>query len=156
AQRLYTIPNDPQAAKIKPLALFHEQADAGRFLAQFRMIKSRAEIDLIARSTDATVAAHLAAWKALKPGAWEYEIAAVMTNAYFSRGCERSAYAPIVGSGPNSVVLHYSANHRKTDAGEVVVMDVGAECSGYATDVTRTVPTNGTFTPRQREIYEIV
>ena len=92
----------------------------------------------------------------MKPGLHEYEIAAAMTNTYFETGCERSAYAPIVGSGPNSVTLHYMANRRRMDAGEVVVMDVGAECADYATDVTRTVPVNGKFTPRQREIYEIV
>ncbi len=63
-----------------------------------------------------------------------------MTNVYLERGCERSAYAPIVGSGPDSVVLHYMANRRRMDSGEVVLMDVGAECSDYATDVTRTVP----------------
>jgi Xaa-Pro aminopeptidase len=79
-----------------------------------------------------------------------------MTNAYFERGCERSAYPPIVGSGPNSVILHYASNHRRVDAGETVVADVGAECSDYATDVTRTVPAGGKFTPRQRELYEVV
>jgi Xaa-Pro aminopeptidase len=156
ASQLYTLPGDAEARKLKQLALFHAESDASRPIAQLRMIKSPAEIALIARATDVTVAAHLAAWKMLKPGEFEYEIAAAMTNTYFSRGCERSAYAPIVGSGPNSVVLHYMTNHRKTDAGEVVVMDVGAECSDYATDVTRTVPTSGKFTPRQREIYEIV
>ena len=87
---------------------------------------------------------------------WEYEIAAAMTNVYFERGCERSAYAPIVGSGSNSVILHYAANHRRLDSGETVVADVGAECSDYATDVTRTVPAGGKFTARQRELYEIV
>ncbi len=79
-----------------------------------------------------------------------------MTNVYFQRGCERSAYAPIVGSGPNSVILHYMTNHRRVDSGELVLMDVGAECSDYATDVTRTVPASGKFTARQREIYEVV
>jgi Xaa-Pro aminopeptidase len=156
ASKLYTVAGDVEARKLKQLALFHEDGDAARLIAQLRMVKSAAEIELIQKSTDITVAAHLAAWKALKPGVWEYEVAAVMTNAYFSRGCERSAYLPIVGSGPNSVVLHYGANHRKTDAGEVVVMDVGAECSDYATDVTRTAPTGGKFTERQREIYDIV
>ncbi len=67
-----------------------------------------------------------------------------------------SYYWPFVGSGPNSVILHYSANKRKMDAGEVVVMDVAAECSDYGMDVTRTVPVSGKFSPRQREIYEIV
>jgi Xaa-Pro aminopeptidase len=79
-----------------------------------------------------------------------------MTGTYFEHGCDRSAYSPIVGSGPNSVVLHYMTNHRRIDSGEVVLMDVGAECSDYATDVTRTVPANGKFTARQREIYDIV
>jgi Xaa-Pro aminopeptidase len=120
------------------------------------MVKSPAEIDLITKATDATVAAHLIGWKKTRPGVWEYEIAAVMTNAYLERGCERNAYPPIVGSGPNSVILHYAANHRRIDSGETVVADVGAECSDYATDVTRTVPAGGKFTPRQRELYEIV
>ncbi len=79
-----------------------------------------------------------------------------MVETYQELGCERSAYAPIVGSGPNSTVLHYMSNRRRMDAGEVMVMDVGAECSDYASDVTRTVPANGKFTARQREIYEIV
>jgi Xaa-Pro aminopeptidase len=156
AQRVYTLPNDPQAQKLKTFAAFHESSSAGPLIARLRMVKSPAEIGLIAKSTDVTVMAHLQSWKTMRPGHYEYEVAAVMTNAYFSRGCERSAYPPIVGSGPNSVILHYSANHRRVDSGEVVVMDVGAECSDYATDVTRTVPTSGKFTPRQREIYEIV
>jgi Xaa-Pro aminopeptidase len=156
ASRLYTLPRDAEARKLKQLALFHEEGDAARLIGQLRMIKSPAEIELIARATEITVAAHLAAWKAIRPGIFEYQIAAAMTNTYFSRGCERSAYSPIVGSGPNSVVLHYMKNHRQADAGEVIVMDVGAECSDYATDVTRTVPASGEFTPRQREIYEIV
>jgi Xaa-Pro aminopeptidase len=154
--RVYTIPGDPQAQKVKALTVFHEEGDAGKEIANLRMVKSAPELALIQKSTDATVSAHLAAWKAMRPGIFEYEIASVMSNTYFSRGCERHAYSPIVGSGPNSVILHYSTNHRKMDSGEVVVMDVGAECSDYATDVTRTAPANGKFTPRQREIYEIV
>jgi Xaa-Pro aminopeptidase len=154
--RVYTIPGDTRAQKLKSLAVFHDEADAARAIARLRMVKSPAEIELITKATDITVAAHLAGWKKTRPGVWEYEIAAVMTNVYFERGCERSAYAPIVGSGPNSVTLHYAANHRRLDSGETVVADVGAECSDYATDVTRTVPAGGKFTARQRELYEIV
>lgn len=156
SKRIYTTPTDPQAQKLKQLAPFHDQTPAGPEIAKLRMNKSPAEIELITKATDITVAAHLEAWKRTKPGRNEYEIAAAMTNLYLERGCERSAYAPIVGSGPNSVVLHYSSNHRRMDSGEVVVIDVGAECSDYATDVTRTIPANGKFTARQREIYEIV
>jgi len=154
--RVYTLPGDVSGRKLKSLAVLHEEADAGQVIARLRMVKSTAEIELITKATDATVAAHLAGWKKTRPGVWEYEIAAEMTNAYFERGCERNAYAPIVGSGPNSVILHYAANHRRLDSGETVVADVGAECSDYATDVTRTVPAGGKFTPRQRELYEIV
>jgi Xaa-Pro aminopeptidase len=153
---LYTATADPRSQKLAQLAPFHEQSAAGPVIARKRMMKSPAEIELITKATDATVAAHLAAWKKMKPGMYEYQISAVMTDTYFEYGCERSAYAPIVGSGPNSTVLHYMANRRRMDSGEVVVMDVGAECSDYATDVTRTVPANGKFSARQREIYEIV
>jgi Xaa-Pro aminopeptidase len=154
--RVYTLPGDVSGRKLKSLAVFHDEADAGQAIARLRMVKSAAEIDLIAKATDATVAAHLAGWKKTRPGVWEYQIAADMTNVYFERGCERNAYAPIVGSGPNSVILHYASNHRRLDSGETVVADVGAECSDYATDVTRTVPAGGKFTPRQRELYEVV
>jgi Xaa-Pro aminopeptidase len=156
SKRVYTIPGDLQAQKLKSLAVFHDNGDAAAAIAPLRAIKSPAEIELITKATDVTVAAHLAGWKKTRPGTWEYEIAAVMTNAYFERGCERSAYAPIVGSGPNSVILHYMTNRRRVDTGETVVMDVGAECSDYATDVTRTVPAGGKFTARQRELYDIV
>jgi len=71
-------------------------------------------------------------------------------------GCETEAYAPIVGSGFNSTVLHYNKLDRQIDGGEVVLMDVAGQYSGYAADVTRTLPADGKFTPRQREIYEIV
>src|SRR5262249_30599371 len=71
-------------------------------------------------------------------------------------GCERPAYAPIVGSGFFSTVLHYNTNQRRMEQGDLVVIDVAAECSGYASDITRTLPVSGKFTPRQREIYSIV
>jgi len=156
APKIYSERADPQAEKLKGLAPLHEEGDATALIARLREHKSPAEVALIQKASDATVAAHLAAWHAMKAGEYEYQISAVMTNTYFSMGCERNAYAPIVGSGPNSVILHYSANRRRMDSGEVVVMDVAAECSDYATDVTRTVPVNGKFSARQREIYEIV
>jgi Xaa-Pro aminopeptidase len=141
--KIYGVRGDVPLEKLMGLAPLHEEGNATALIAKLREYKSPAELALIQKASDATVAAHLAAWHAMKAGKSEYEIAAVMTNTYFSLGCERNAYAPIVGSGPNSVILHYSANKRRMDAGEVVVMDVAAECSDYATDVTRTVPVNG-------------
>ncbi len=120
------------------------------------MEKSEAEIALIQKATDASVRAHRAAWQMLAPGDYEYEVAGTMVGSYMKEGCRRGSYAPIVGSGPNSVTLHYSRNSRQMDSGEVVVMDVAAECGNYASDITRTLPANGKFSARQREIYDIV
>ncbi len=156
SEKIYSIPADPRAGRLLALAPLHEQRSAAALLAPMRMIKSPAEIELLSKAAEASVAAHLAAWKRIRPGLYEYQIAAAMVDTYQELGCERSAYAPIVGSGPNSTILHYMANRRRMDSGEVLLMDVGAECSDYASDVTRTVPVNGRFTARQREIYNIV
>jgi Xaa-Pro aminopeptidase len=79
-----------------------------------------------------------------------------MSGVYFDSGCQRHAYAPIVGSGPNAAILHYTKNTRRIDGGELLLMDVGPECSMYATDITRTVPVSGKFSTRQRELYDVV
>jgi len=131
-------------------------ADAGQAIAKLRMVKSRREVDLIQRSIDVSVDMHEAAWKRVRAGLFEYQLAATMTQVMLEQGCERHAYRPVVGSGPNSVILHYGINHRRMDSGEVVLMDVGAECNAYAADLTRTIPVGGRFTARQRELYELV
>jgi Xaa-Pro aminopeptidase len=156
AGAIYALGGDAQARDLARLAPLHERRDASDPITQFRLRKSAAEIALIRKATAATVAAHRAAWRRMKPGLFEYQIAATMLGTYLELGCERSAYTPIVASGLNSVVLHYSANQRRIESGDLVLMDVGGEYAGYATDVTRTVPANGKFTPRQREIYDIV
>jgi Xaa-Pro aminopeptidase len=94
--------------------------------------------------------------KAIKPAITERELSALLQYEWGKRGCERPAYAPIVGSGINSTVLHYSDDSRTAQAGEVVVIDAGGEYSLYATDITRTLPVSGKFTARQREIYDVV
>jgi Xaa-Pro aminopeptidase len=154
--KLYTLTSHPAADRLKLLAPLREIANVATAVAKLRMVKSETELKLIQKATDATIQAHRAAWKRIAPGLYEYQVAAAMTSAYFDQGCERSAYSPIVGAGPSSTVLHYSANRRRMDAGEVLLMDVGAECSAYAADITRTVPVNGKFTKRQRELYSIV
>lgn len=156
ASLVYTLPDSPQADGLRKLLPLRDVRSAAPEIARLRMKKSPAEITLIQTATDATIEAHRAAWKRIKAGVGEYQVAATMTEAYFDRGCERHAYSPIVGSGKNAAVLHYSQNRKRMDAGELVLMDVGAECSMYATDITRTVPVNGKFTPRQRELYEVV
>ena len=130
--------------------------DANPLIGDLRRFKDAGEMALIRHATDATIAAHMAALKAIAGGVTERSIAALMTYELGKRGCERMAYAPIVGSGQNSTVLHYSADTGTLKAGELVVIDVGGECSLYASDITRTAPVSGKFTPRQRELYGIV
>src|SRR6201988_2748823 len=94
--------------------------------------------------------------RALKPGVTERQISALLQYEWGKRGCERPAYAPIVGSGYYSTVLHYSDDDNVLKSGDVVVIDAAGEYSMYASDITRTLPINGHFTARQREIYDIV
>ncbi|MGA3167389.1 MAG: aminopeptidase P N-terminal domain-containing protein [Terriglobia bacterium] len=142
--------------KIRKLAPLAVLADLRPELLRLRMVKTPGEIALIRKAAEASVEAHLAALKAMKPGMWEYEIAALMKYEFERRGCEWPAYPPIVGSGFFSTVLHYDQDWNQMQDGDVVVMDVAGSYSGYASDITRTVPVNGHFTPRQREIYEVV
>jgi Xaa-Pro aminopeptidase len=92
----------------------------------------------------------------MRPGLHEYEVAAKMVEVHAMGGSEAEGYAPIVGAGPNSTALHYDRLSRKIEDGDIVVIDVGAQYSGYSADITRTIPANGKFTPRQLEIYNIV
>ncbi|MBZ5578436.1 MAG: Xaa-Pro peptidase family protein [Acidobacteriia bacterium] len=154
-QKIYTV-GDEAKARLRALAPLRPLGDAEATLARMRMRKSPREIDLLQRAADATVAAHLAAWKKAAPGMFEYQVAATLVSVYMDLGCERSAYPPIVGSGPDSVYLHYQRNERRMDRGDLLLMDAGGECAGYTADVTRTIPVGGKFTKRQREIYEIV
>ena len=139
--------------KLAPLASF---GDFRSILTRLRMVKSSGEIALIRKATEASIEAHLAAFKAVRVGAWEYEVAARMKYEFERRGCEWPGYPPIVGAGFNATVLHYDENSKQIADGDLVVMDVAGAYSGYASDITRTLPANGHFTARQREIYEIV
>jgi len=130
--------------------------NATQLSGELRVTKDAGEIALIRKATDATVEAHKAAMRSAKPGMTENELSAIMQYEFQRRGCETPAYAPIVGSGFNSTVLHYSQNSGTMQNGDLVVLDVGGEYSRYATDVTRTLPVSGHFMPRQREIYDIV
>lgn len=130
--------------------------DAKPLIARLRMVKDAGELKLMTSAAEASAASHRAALKAIHPGVNEREISALMQFEFGKRGCERPAYAPIVGSGFYSTVLHYSADDRTMQDGDIVVMDVAGEFSMYASDITRTAPVNGKFTARQREIYNIV
>jgi Xaa-Pro aminopeptidase len=130
--------------------------DVSPAVGTLRAIKSPGELALLTKAIESSIDAHLAAMKMMHTGLYEYQVAAKMVEIHAEAGCETEAYAPIVGSGINSTVLHYNKLDRQIDGGDVVLLDVAGQYSGYAADITRTIPANGKFTPRQREIYEIV
>lgn len=123
---------------------------------RLRGMKSEAERDLLRKAADLTVEAHREVAGALAPGRNEFEIQALVEYTFRRYGAERPAFASIVGSGPNATILHYNANDRFMEDGDLVVVDIGASYGGYAADVTRTYPVNGRFSPTQREIYQLV
>jgi Xaa-Pro aminopeptidase len=123
---------------------------------KLRWIKDSGEIELLRKAADASIRAQQAAILAIHPGVNERAISGIITGTLLANGCERPSYPSIVGSGKNSTVLHYSADDANMQDGDVVVMDAAGEYSMYASDITRTMPVNGHFTDRQREIYNIV
>jgi Xaa-Pro aminopeptidase len=130
--------------------------DVRALTEQLRMVKSPAEIALIQKATDASIASQLAGMRAIKPGVRERTIAGIEVGTMLAEGCERVSYPPIVGSGINSTTLHYSTNSKTMEKGDVVVIDAAGEYSMYASDLTRTMPVDGHFTARQKDIYTIV
>lgn len=121
-----------------------------------RQVKSPGEVAFLRQAIDLSLDAHFEAMKMMRPGLFEYQVAARMVEIHEMGGSESEGYAPIVGAGPNSTALHYDKLSRKIQEGDIVVLDVGAQYAGYSADITRTLPANGKFTPRQREIYDIV
>jgi len=125
-------------------------------IAAMRPIKSPGEIAFLKRAIDLSLDAQLEAMRMMRPGLYEYQVSAKMVEVHAMGGSEAEGYAPIVGAGPNSTALHYDKLSRRIENGDVVVLDVGAQYSGYSADITRTLPAGGRFTARQREIYQIV
>jgi Xaa-Pro aminopeptidase len=130
--------------------------DLRPIMAALRTVKDAGELALMKKAAEASMSAHLAVMKTLKPGMNEHDVAAILNYEQQKHGCERPSYAPIVGSGFNGTVLHYSDDDGPINAGDLVVIDAAGEYSMYADDITRTLPASGKFTERQREIYNIV
>jgi Xaa-Pro aminopeptidase len=127
-----------------------------RILHPLRAIKSPYEVACMRRAIRATEAGLRAAIQSMRPGWFEYEIEALIEYHYRRRGCAHMAFPSIVGTGRNACIPHYTLNRCRTRNGDLVLMDVGGDFDHYAADITRTVPVNGTFTPRQRALYEVV
>lgn len=133
-----------------------EIAPVANLIAEMRKQKSPAEIALLQKAIDMTGEAEHDVALHLRPGMYEYEVQALVESAFTRNGSERPGFPSIIGSGLYSTILHYEENHKRIDAGDLVVCDIGAEYSLYTADITRTFPASGKFSPRQRAIYQLV
>ena len=124
-------------------------------LHDMRLYKSPRELDLMRTSAQIAARAHQRAMRFCRPGLTEYQVMAELVHE-FRRHNADTAYQPIVGGGANSCILHYRENDQPLAAGELLLIDAGCEYQGYASDITRTIPVNGRFTPAQRAVYEVV
>jgi len=162
------LPLDSLEARLRggpqPVYTPHEQRgtdvvrpnDLKPIVDSMRVVKDADEIMRLRRAVDISVAGHIAAMRAARPGMYEYELEAALEAGFRRNGADRLGYPSIVGSGPNTTTLHYDVNRRKTENGDLVVIDAAAEWGQYTADVTRTFPVNGKFTPRQKAIYDLV
>ncbi len=125
------------------------------YLSEMRLKKDQDEINKMKLSSKICAEAHMKAMKTVKPGMYEYQVAAIF-DSEFTRHNSKYAYPPIVAGGESACVLHYIENNKKLYDGDLLLIDAGCEISGYASDITRTFPINGSFNDAQREIYEIV
>jgi Xaa-Pro aminopeptidase len=123
---------------------------------EMRLRKDEAELRAMRRAATISADAHVAAMAAAKPGLVEYELEAVLADTFRRRGSDRVAYETIVASGANATVLHYVANRRRMEDGDLVLIDAGCEWEFYAADITRTFPVGGHFSEPQRRLYEVV
>ena len=130
--------------------------DPSPILSEMRLIKNETELERMRMATEITVAGHVAAMKAVRPGLYEYQLESLVESTFRMNGAGGAAFPTIVASGENATTLHYTTNACEIENGNLVLLDAGAEYNRYCGDVTRTFPANGTFTEAQREIYQIV
>jgi Xaa-Pro aminopeptidase len=133
-----------------------ELADPGLLLDDMRLIKEPGEVDAIREAVAITVVAFREGLDAVRPGAGEWEVEAAVEAAMRRAGADGPAFATIAASGPNATVLHYTANARRMQAGDLLLLDAGARHRAYNADLSRTVPVDGTFTPPQHDVYTAV
>ncbi|WP_431472504.1 aminopeptidase P family protein [Nonlabens sp. SCSIO 43208] len=134
----------------------HNYAKSNPILQRLRAIKDPIEIDLLKHACDITNAGFRRVLDFVKPGVWEYEIEAEYLHEFIKSRSDGFAYTPIIASGNNANVLHYIENNNQCKDGELILMDVGASYANYSSDMSRTIPVNGTFTKRQKQVYNAV
>lgn len=134
----------------------HQYERLSPIMRDLRTIKSAPEIDMITKACRITGNAFDRVLKAIKPGMMEYEVEAEIIYEFIRKGARGHAYAPIIASGINACSLHYNYNNQSCKDGDLLLMDFGAEYGNYAADCTRTIPVNGRFSPRQKDLYNSV
>jgi len=134
----------------------HQYQRVAPIVSALRSIKSSEEIALMQKACDITDKAFRRVLKFVKPGVKEYEIEAEFIHEFIKSGSAGFAYTPIIASGGNSCVLHYIENDQTCNSGDILLLDVGASYANYNADMTRVIPVNGKFTPRQKEVYNSV
>lgn len=130
--------------------------DVAHTIHELRLLKSPAEVELMRQAADISAIAHQKAMQVCKPGMYEYELDAELAYEFKKKGALHVAYSSIVGSGPNTCILHYNDNNRLIEDHSLVLIDAGCEYQYYASDITRTFPANGRFSAEQKAIYELV
>lgn len=125
-------------------------------LHDMRLYKSAAEIRVMQAAADISAEAHMRAMQICRPGLYEYQLEAELQHTFMRHGSRYPAYASIVAAGPNGCILHYTENSSQIRDGDLILIDAGCELDCYASDITRTFPANGKFSPEQRAIYDIV
>ena len=169
AEHVYLhIPEDPRikptfpthevrfAAQLKKDYPLHDYRRLAPILYPLRAVKAPEELAALKQACKITRQAFERALTAIRPGRYEYEIEAELTYEMIRNGATTHSFAPIVASGPDTCILHYIKNDKQMQDGDLLLMDFGAEYANYAGDCSRTVPVNGVFTPRQRQVYEAV
>ncbi len=144
------------AKELKEKYPLHEYERLAPFIIEERLVKEPEEIKILQKACDITKDAFNRVLRVVKPGLMEYEVEAEITHEFLRQGASGHAYPPIIASGVNNNILHYNQNDQICKDGELLLLDIGAEYANYAADLSRTIPVNGKFTPRQREVYEAV
>lgn len=134
----------------------HKYERAAPLIRELRAIKSKIEVELTQKACDITRDAFLRVLKFTKPELMEYEIEAEIIHEFIKQGATGHGYTPIIAAGNNANILHYNDNNQKCNDGDLILMDFGAEYANYNADLTRTIPVNGKFTPRQKAVYNAV
>ena len=134
----------------------HQWAKSNPILQNIRGVKEQEELDLLQKACDITEKGFRRILKITQPGIWEYELEAEFVHEFMRNRSKGFAYTPIIASGNNANVLHYIENNQQCKDGDLILMDVGAEYANYSSDMTRTIPVNGRFNDRQKEVYNAV